>query len=141
MGITLDIETVVLGRKRAGLARRPLEIGLEPGIHTARELIGAVVRREVAGYEARAEERTLVRVLTERELTAGQEAGAIRSGGVDAVDPVDGDQATATALLAFEDGLFQLHVDGDEVESLNTPVRLTDHTPVVFLRLVALAGG
>lgn len=141
VGITLNVETVVLGRKRAGTAPRPVDIGLDAGTTTARDLIESVVRSEVTAYAARAEERTLVRVLTERELADGVATGVIRSGDADPVAPIDVDRAVDTALLAFDDGLYQLHVDDVEIESLNTEVVLTDRTPVMFLRLVALAGG
>lgn len=141
VGITLNVETVVLGRKQAGTAPRPVDIGLDPGTTTARNLIESVVRSEVAAYEERAEQRTLVRLLTERELVDGLDQGAIRSGNAEPVAPVDVDRAVDTALLAFDDGLYQLHVDDVEIESLNTEVVLTDRTPVMFLRLVALAGG
>lgn len=137
----MSVETVVLGRKRAGTAPRQLAVGLTAGTTTAGALVDAIVRSEVAGYEARAEERTLVRVLTERELATGLDRGAVRSGGADPVAPVDLDEAVGAALLAFEDGLYQFYIDDEEIESLNHAVELTDRTTVMFVRLVALAGG
>jgi hypothetical protein len=141
MAQTVRVEAAVLGRRRAGTAEHPLEIDVAPGPIAARELIVAIVRAEVAAYEARAEERTFVRVLTEQAIDEGLTDGAVRSGGADPVGPVDVGAAGDAALLAFDDGLYHCYVDDEQVESLDDPVALTESTRVLFLRLVALAGG
>lgn len=141
VGITLNVEAVIVGRRQSGIAPRPVDVSLPPAATTVRNLIDAVVRSEVAGYETRAEQRTFVRVLTEHALVDALDQGAVRLGGAEPIAPVDPDGAVATALLAFEDGLYQVHVDGTEVISLDEQVSLTDATRVMFLRLVALAGG
>ena len=51
------------------------------------------------------------------------------------------ENAIATALQAFEDGLFLLLIDGAKCSTLEQPIKFREDSEVVFLRLVALAGG
>ena len=83
----------------------------------------------------------MLRVLTERQIAEGLEAGAIRSGDSEAATDVDEDAAVATALLAFEDGLYSVLVDDEPVESLEAAITVRPDMRLLFLRLVALAGG
>ena len=140
MTVAIRVEAVVVGRRRAGVGEQVLTVTLEPE-PTLRDLVSAVMRVEIAAFERRREERSFVRVLTERALAEGLEAGAVRSGGIDDAATVDPDAALATALLAFEDGLYQVYVDDEEIESLDQRVSVHDGTKLMFLRLVALAGG
>jgi len=88
------------------------------------------------------EERTFISVLTAGALTEAVGRGSVRSGGTDeiAAAPALGD-AVATALLAFEDGIFQVYIDDEAIESLDEQVNLHEGSRLLFLRLVALAGG
>lgn len=141
MASTIRVEAAVVGRRRAGTAEHALEIDVASGAITAREFVTAIVRAEIAAYEARAEERTFVRVLTEQAIDDGLATGAVRSDGAEAVRAIDVEAACDAALLAFDDGLYHCYVDDDRIDSLEDAVTLTATTRVLFLRLVALAGG
>jgi len=141
MATALRVEAAVPGRKRAGTAEHPVEIGLDAGGVLLRDLIDAVVRAEVAAFQRRAEEQTFVRVLTEQALTDGLAAGTVRSGAREAATEVNVDQAVAAALLAFEDGLYDVIIDDEPVDDLDGTVELAPNTRLLFLRLVPLAGG
>ena len=54
--------------------------------------------------------------------------------------PVDPEQAVATALQGFEDGLYLVMIDGVEQRDLNASVFVTDASQLVFIRLTFLAG-
>jgi hypothetical protein len=116
-----------------------VDLALPPGPATAGQIIGAAVRAEVAAFQARAEEASLVRVLTEKSLLDGVARGAVRMGGALA-GPVDVCGAVDAALGAFADGFFKVFVGDCEVEG-TVPVDLSDGASVLFLRLVPLAGG
>jgi hypothetical protein len=60
---------------------------------TARRLIEAAVAAELVAFQARAEEASLVRVLTRKSLDADLARGAVRTGG-----PRDGAEFAAVAL-------------------------------------------
>jgi hypothetical protein len=131
----------VVGRRRAGVEDHEVIIDLPGDDIVLRDLIAAVVAAEINAFERRAEFRTFVRVLTEQSLADGLDSGAVRSGGAEPTAPVDVAAATAAATLAFEDGLYQTYVNDDQIEALDDPVRIDAETRLLFVRLVALAGG
>lgn len=141
MATSVRVEAAVPGRRRAGTAEHPVDVDLAAGPVPLRRLIEAVVRAEIDAFRRRAEEQTFVRVLTERSLAAGLEQGAVRSGGSQAATEVDPDAAVATALLAFQDGLYKVLVDEQPVDGIDDEVSFGVGTRLLFLRLVPLAGG
>jgi hypothetical protein len=142
MATALRVEAAVAGRRRAGTAEHTLDLDLPLDTPVAlRTVVDAVVRAEVAAFGRRAEEQRFVRVLTERGLQEGLERGAVRSGGSEAATEVDVDEAVAAALLAHDDGLYKVIIDDEPVDDLDATVRLAPASRLLFLRLVALAGG
>jgi hypothetical protein len=107
---------------------------------TLRELMTRIVRGEVKAFEQRQQERKLVRILTEKEINAGLEKGRVDSGGRDLHQEVDADQAVATALQAFEDGIYLVFLDDEEQRELDRQVYLQPDSKLTFVRLVLLAG-
>jgi hypothetical protein len=140
MAVAVRVEALVLGRRRAGVDEHELTLEIDSET-TLRDLISIVVSAEVEAFEKRREQRTFVRVLTDRAVAEGEASGAIRSGGDEAGVAVDIGTAIGTALLAFDDGLFQVYVDDEPIDALDATVSLRDGSRLVFLRLVALAGG
>jgi hypothetical protein len=104
-------------------------------------LIDHVVRAEVAAFDDRERQRRFVRLLTPDELAAGAAAGKVDPGGRTGTRQADPEQAVATALDAFDDGLYLVVVDGEQVQGLDTAVTVGPDTLVRFVRLTALAGG
>lgn len=139
MTVAIRVRATVTGHRRRGVQEHEVELALPPGPATAGQIIEAAVRAEVAAFRARAEEASLVRVLTEKSLLDGVGRGAVRMGDAPA-GPVDVRGAVEAALGAFADGFFKVFVGGHEVEGA-VPVDLTDGASVLFLRLVPLAGG
>jgi hypothetical protein len=138
---TVQVEAAVAGRKRAGTPEHELQVTLPSGPTSLRGLIEAIVRAEVSAFVDRAEGEKLVRVLTEEALEEGLAAGSVRSGGREVAAEVDADEAVRAAIEAQQDGLFQTVVDEEPIDDLDTVIELRDGTRVMFLRLVALAGG
>jgi ribosomal protein L16/L10AE len=155
MAVAVRVRAKVTGHRRRGEQERDLALALAlpPGPVTARQIVEAAVTAEVAAYQARAGEASLVRVLTDRALRADLDQGAVRMsdgrmsdgrmsdgrmGDRLPAEPVDVTAAVETALLAFDDGIFKVFVGDREVEG---PVELPDGSAVLFLRLVPLAGG
>ena len=118
---------------------------LPPGPVTARQLIEAAVTAEVAAYEARAEEASLLGVLTQKPLADGLARGAVRPGGrqeeAGESAAVDVAAAVDAALLAFGDGFFKVFVGDSELSDDDSPLSVADGMSLLFLRLVPLAGG
>jgi hypothetical protein len=140
----LTISGKALGRKKPLFADWsipfPPDLG-DGGSVTLRDLISRVVRTEVEAFKQRQQERRLFRALTERQIQEGAAKGKVEMGGSDLAQKVDADEATATALQAFEDGLYLVVVDEQEQRSLDAQVFLRADSKVAFVRLVMLAGG
>ncbi len=145
MAITLTLEAKVLGQKR--LLFPDWSIDLPPiwepsgNRRKLRDLISSIVADEVERFLKRQDERRLARVLTPGEIEKGLRQGRVDSGERDLKQKVDVDQAVATALQAYEDGLYCVFIDDVQQTGLDSEVFLKPDSKVVFLRLVALAGG
>jgi hypothetical protein len=143
--VAVRVSATVTGHRRRGVREHDLVLELPPGEVTARQLIEAAVTAEVAAFQARAEEASLVRVLTQKALLDDLARGAVRTGGPqedgDQVAPVDLAAAVEAARLAFDDGIFKVFVGDREVTADGAAVPVTDGTALLFLRLVPLAGG
>jgi hypothetical protein len=139
--VAVRVRAKVTGHRRGG--ERDLALALPPGLVTARQIIEAAVAAEVAAYSERAEQASLVRVLTDRALRDDLARGAVRMGDASPPGPPDVAVAVETALLAFDDGIFKVFVGDTEVGDAEAegPVELADGADVLFLRLVPLAGG
>jgi hypothetical protein len=144
--VAVRVSATVTGHRRMGVREHDLVLALPPGQVTARQVIEASVTAEVAAFQARTEEASLVRVLTREGLARELATGAVRTGGPqeeDAGDPAPVDVAGAVdaALLAFADGLFKVFVADRELADDDAQVALADGAQLLFLRLMPLAGG
>jgi hypothetical protein len=111
------------------------------GALTLRDLISRVVRAEVRAFQERQQERVLLRALSPAQIAEGAKKGKIQAGGSDLQQAVDEEAAVATALEAFEDGLYLVILDGTEQRALDQQVFLQPDSRVAFVRLALLAGG
>lgn len=109
---------------------------------TLRDLIDSTVRQQVAAFNQRQTDKSFIRVLTEKQIEEGVEGGKVDSGGSDiATKTVESEEAVATALQAFEDGMYLISIDGEEYRGLDETLFLNEQSRVTFIRLAFLAGG
>jgi hypothetical protein len=108
---------------------------------TLRQIITRIVREEVSAFKQRQEDRQVVRILTERQIGDGLARGRVDAGGRELHQLVDPEAAVATALQAFEDGLYLVILDGEEQRALDREIFLQADSHLIFVRLVMLAGG
>jgi hypothetical protein len=140
----ITLEARALGRKTPLSPQwsipAPAVDGSEP--LTLRALISGIVRDEVRAFTERQEQRRLLNVLTEQQIREAVAHGKVDMGGhTEEMAPADEEGAAATALQAFEDGLYLTLIDGVEYRDLDAPVRLAAGSRITFLRLTMLAGG
>ena len=145
MDSTIVIATRALGRRKKLLddwsIPYPPDLSEDGDRLTLRDLITRVVTAEVEAFEERLEKRKFLRVLTERQIEAVAETGKIDMGGRDLKQTVDVDEAVATGLQGFEDGLYLVSIDGHEQRDLDAEISLQPNSRITFIRLVMLAGG
>jgi hypothetical protein len=140
VAVAVRVRATATGHRRRGVQEHDLELALPPGPANARQIIEAAVTAEVAAYRARAQEASLVRLLTEKSLLDDVKRGAVRMGDAEPAAAIDLAAAVEAALLAFDDGIFKVFLGEREVEG-SVLADLADGTSVLFLRLVPLAGG
>ena len=144
MESTITIEGRVAGQRRPLFSDWTLpllpewESGADPV--TLRGLITQIVKEEVRAFEERQERKSMIQALTQADIERGLMRGKVDSGGREA-QKVEAQQAVATALQAFEDGLYYVFLDEVHRQDLNEVVALRADSALLFLRLVPLAGG
>ena len=107
---------------------------------TLREVITRIVLQEVESFRQRQQQRRLVRILTEQQIEEGLAKGRVEAGGSNLDQRVDPEIAVATALQAFEDGIYLVILDGEEQRDLDREVNVHAGSHLVFVRLTLLAG-
>jgi hypothetical protein len=148
MSANLIIEAKVLGQKKplfnnwvVALPPGPSQPPMGEDRMRLRDLITKVVQEEVSAFQQRQAERRLARIMTKGEIEQALVKGKVDLGEHDLKQKVDPHVAVETALQAFEDGLYYVFIEGEQVQSLDSEVVLQPTTHVTFIRLVALAGG
>lgn len=144
------MSTITIGGRALG-SRRPLfadwsipmpPIWREEGGVTLRHLIQRVVVDEVQAFRERQEARQVFRALTARQISDGAERGKIEMGGSEVdIQNVSETEAVAVAWQAFEDGLYLVVIDEEDVRELDREIHLQPDSRVTFIRLTMLAGG
>lgn len=145
MSGTITVEAKVLGQKKPVFSDWSIPIPPaatnSSGRLTLRDLITWTVGEEIAAFRERQERRRLENVLSRAEIDRGVERGKIDMGGSDLQQEVNTESAIVTALQAFEDGVYFVFVDEQQIMGLDDAIYLRPDSHVMFLRLVALVGG
>ena len=136
----MRIEAKIAGQRRELFAPYELEWPVAKAL-TIGELIEAVVRHEVDAFRTRRHERLLDRVLSKSEIDDGARLGKVGPEGRTTAATVDADDAVATAIEAFTDGLYFVFVDGKQIDGVGTTVHVVPTSTLLFVRLTPLVGG
>ncbi|MEK8130339.1 hypothetical protein WMW72_20750 [Paenibacillus filicis] len=134
----LTVRVKSLGRRRDVLTRQELELPVVPG--TLRELIEEVVASQVRAFTDRQQGAGLIAYLTEREVQERGELGKVSFGEIRTQELPDLEQAREAAIQAFEDGLYKVFIEEQEILGLDAPLSLTEGGELILIRLTMLAG-
>jgi hypothetical protein len=139
-----------IGKRKPALTEVPY--ALPDNISTLRELLTAVVEREVARYngkEAETAELTeaagmaetlLLPFLTEAQIEDQSATGKVGFGRIYSNKKADVGKAVFAAVQGFEDGLFRVMVNDTEASELDVPLDVKAGDVLTFIRLTFLAG-
>lgn len=128
------------GRKHALIENKVIEIddiGNQPKFA---ELLKAIVKQQVGEYNSKTAEKNLLPFLSKDEISEQAQSGKVGFGSIYNENKADLETAQETALQAFEDGMFAVFADENELQKLDETVRVTDETVFTFIRLTFLAG-
>jgi hypothetical protein len=143
MSTKLTISGKVMGKTRPTFTDWELTLpqDIEPTDMSLRSLLTHLVRAEVSAFETRQSQRRLLQILSPEQIQLGLEQGKVESGGSELDQKVEVDNAVEVALQAFEDGLYFVFIDDQQIEGLDAIAPLTPNSQLLFLRLVPLVGG
>ena len=129
-----------LGKRRNAVEDK--EVLLDPVPGTVTELIVAIVIRQVEEYNERLEQNDLLKYLTDEEIKDRATTGKVsfefnyNYNGL----PADTEKAVRNALQSFEDGIFRVFLNEEELESSDQIIDLKEEDKLTFIRLTMLAG-
>ncbi|WP_235830326.1 hypothetical protein [Paenimyroides tangerinum] len=132
----LTLQLKRLGKKKIHL----LEFEIEKQPQTLKELIEQCVKSEVKRYNEKREEIKLMSFLSPKDIQEQSETGKIGFGDLENRELAQVDEAIANALLAFEDGLYVVFVDDEEIKSFEQSIDLKPDSVIAFIRLTFLTG-
>lgn len=131
------IRVKALGKRRDVLEKKHFEI--QPGIRSLRELISCIVLKNVREYNEKQVDAPLFHYLTEKEFDEGEYVGKIGFADRKNEKHQDENQAVRNALECFEDGIYKVLINEDEITDLGE-IKIGENDTVTFIRLVMLAG-
>ncbi len=145
MQSTINISGKIIGKTKPLFSDRaialPVELFDRQQPLTLRDLLTQIVVQEVTAFQERAQQNSLLRVLTKDAISQGLKLGKIDSGGRELEQQVDSQKAVENALQAFEDGFYFVFIDDKQQEKLDDAINLRPNSQMLFLRLVPLVGG
>lgn len=138
--------TKALGRRDPLLPKWNLDVPPEWGASggdplTLRKLITRIVGVEVERYNQEQKKQRYITVLSDEEIRAAANRGAVRSGAREVeLPPVEAEAAIGAALVGFEDGMYLVLIDEQEQRELDQQIYLNDESTITFIRLTFLSG-
>lgn len=136
--MVVNVNVKQLGKRRNAVKETPFEFEIEP--KTVRELIEETVRICLKSYKKRVEEIGDYKPLEKEEMQDMSEVGKIAFGIFGGGEAPSEKKAVETAITAFEDGLYRIFLNEEELEELEQEVRLTQKASLTFVRLTMLSG-
>ncbi|WP_053374308.1 hypothetical protein [Paenibacillus sp. FJAT-27812] len=107
---------------------------------TLKALIIDMVTTNVRQLNERETETPLVPFLTQGDIEQLGQSGKIGFGALYNEKKADEKEAISTAILAFEDGLYRVFINGNEIEQLDDALTLHEGDEIAFVRFTMLAG-
>lgn len=108
---------------------------------TLHQLISMLVCDGVERYNRRLQGKEEPAVVTREQIGDMSLVGKIAFGIPFGSKAAEIDQAMETALQGFEDGLYRVFINEEEIGSLDAPLQLQEGDTITIIRLVMLTGG
>jgi hypothetical protein len=132
----LRLQLKRLGKKKV----KEVPFTLEENPQNLEELLIACVKNQVEAFNAKRTEVNVIGFLSPAEIQEKAHSGKIEFGELANTDLADLQKAIDNVLLAFQDGLFLVFVDDNEITALETPLELHSQSVIAFIRMTFLVG-
>ncbi|MGQ8875432.1 hypothetical protein [Paenibacillus sp. TSA_86.1] len=127
-----------LGRRKPALAKQAAE--LPETTRTLRLLIESMVEQQVQAFRERKDEAAMLVYLMPEDIDAQRAAGKVGFGTVRGEGIPDLREAKEAAILAYEDGLYKVFLNDEELADLDDVISIEDGAHATFIRFTMLAG-
>jgi len=136
MRVSITVKSI--GKRKNALTRLPVDLPHTP--KSLREFIAALVEWNIHGLQERQQQLSIFTYLSESEVEERAANGKVGFGAIYHEGVPDIYEAVATAILAFEDGLYRVFIGDSEVEALDEPLSLQEDDEIALIRFTMLAG-
>lgn len=141
----MEIKVILkqLGKKHPVLAEQKLDIDYNDVNISLEALLKLVVQQQVETFNAKSfelEHEDYAKIPTENYLNILTDTGKIGFGSIYNEKKADLQKAQENALQAFEDSMFAVFYNDEQLEDLSQNINLNLHHTFTFIRLTFLAG-
>ena len=127
-----------IGKRKNKINKKEYEIS--DNIKNVKELLTEFVTINVNKFNEGLTEDDIVPYLTDERINDLSEAGKISFGMNYNGQKQELDKAVENALQSYEDGIYRIFVNDEELGDLGSETELKENDEVTFVRLVMLAG-
>lgn len=132
-----------LGKKHPVLSEQNIEIAYEDSNISLENLLKLIVQQQVEVFNAKSfelEGEDNAKIPQDNYLNILTDTGKVGFGSIYNLKKANVQKAQANAIQAFEDGLFAVFYNDEQLESLTQTIDLDLQHPFTFIRLAFLAG-
>ncbi|UII27205.1 hypothetical protein LVD15_01910 [Fulvivirga maritima] len=129
-----------MGKKHPLIGRSTIEIKDISQPAPLRDLISAIVTQQVEAFNQRKSENNIIPYLLDQDIDSQKEHGKVGFNDSYNNELANVDEAIENALLSFEDGIYCVFIDDEQVEHLNDRVNISADSILYFIRLTFLSG-
>lgn len=132
----IEIQLKRLGKKK--ILRQ--KVNLIGNIKTLEDLITQLVTHIVNSFNKEIETNKVLSFLSPSEIQNQSITGKIGFGEIENITKANINSSIENALQAFEDGIFVVFIDDDEVKTLKEPLAIKESSSITFIRMTFLTG-
>ena len=132
----LEIQLKRLGKKK--ILRQ--KVKLTGNIKTLEDLITQLVTHNVNSFNKEIETNKILSFLSPNEIQNQSITGKIGFGEIENKTKANIKSSIENALQAFEDGIFVVFIDDDEVKTLKKPLAIKESSSITFIQMTFLTG-
>lgn len=141
----MEIKVIVkqLGKKHPVLAEQKLEIEYSANNIALEKLLKLIVQQQVTAFNAKSfelEDEDYAKIPEDHYLNILTDTGKVGFGSIYNQKKADLEKAQENVIQAFEDGLFAVFYNDEQLENLTQTIDLSQKHTFTFIRLTFLAG-
>ncbi|RPD96702.1 hypothetical protein EGM88_10100 [Aureibaculum marinum] len=116
------------------------EVDIEQQPKNLKMLLTACVKQQVNTFNKKRESIILLNFLSPSAIQEQSETGKIGFGDIDNKNLADIDKSIENVLIGFENGLFLVFINNNEITSLNQEINLKPKDEISIIRMTFLTG-